>query len=93
MVNIRYDNANRFDIEYDTLPTIQLIPKTAVDTKYNLISFVWDEGMSITTTINLIDSTKDKEIPIVKIDCVYEDYLLFMVKQHRDKGCFLEIVM
>ena len=49
--------------------------------------------MSITTTINLIDSTTDKEIPIVKIDCVYEDYLLFMVKQHRDKGCFLEIVM
>ena len=67
MVNTRYDNANQFDIEDTTLPAAQLIPTTAADTKYNLTSFVGDEGMSIATAIDSIDSTKNKEIPIAKL--------------------------
>ena len=42
--------------------------------------------MSITTAIDLIYRTKDKEIPTARIDGVYEDYLLLMAKQHTDKG-------
>ena len=80
------DNANQFDIEDTTLPAAQLIPTTVAEKKYNLTSFIGDEGMTIATAINLIDSTKDKEIPIARIDGVYEDYLLLMAKQHTDKG-------
>lgn len=76
---------NDAGIEDTVLPVAQLTP-TNSNVKYNLTSFVGDEGMSISTAIDLIESTKEKEIPVAKIDGVYEDYLLLMAKQHVDKG-------